>query len=198
MIAERRLPANGDWLTPRWMWPGLAGALVAGAVYLHVQGRPWWCACGELWLWSDDVHSPHNSQHLFDPYAFTHVLHGLIFYGAAAWMLPRWTFPQRLCVATLVEIGWELLENTQFIIERYRATNIAQGYEGDSIANVGGDVLAAVAGAFFARRFGARASIILFLVVELVLLARIRDGLVLNIIMLIYPTDALNAWQTAN
>jgi hypothetical protein len=195
MIADSRLPARDGWFAPRWMWPGLVLALVAGAVYLHVQGRPWWCGCGEPWLWAGDVKSRHNSQHLFDPYSISHISHGLIFYGLAAWALPRLTFPQRLCVATLAEIGWELLENTQFIIERFRATNIAQGYEGDSIANVLGDTVAAVAGVFFARRFSVKASIALFIVTELLLLVWIRDGLTLSIIMLVYPIEALNQWQ---
>src|SRR5947209_7050197 len=102
---------------------------------LRRQGRRWWCACGQPNLWSGDAWGPHNSQHLFDPYSLTHVQHGLIFCGLLAWAWPRMSLAWRLFVAVLVEASWEVVENSQFVIERYRSATAAQGYQGDTVAN---------------------------------------------------------------
>lgn len=155
----------------------------------------WWCACGYLWLWAGDAWSADNSQHLFDPYTFTHLLHGIILYGLLAWGLPRLTHPWRLSVAVSIEALWEVFENSTFIIERYRAATISLGYQGDTIVNSLGDILVCGIGYVLARRLGFRGSLALFVLVELVLLIWIRDSLLLNIVMLVHPIDAIKAWQ---
>src|SRR4051812_31585254 len=123
---------NVTHLPSRRRWPCLALALIfiGTAALLRSQGRLWWCACGSLDLWSGDPNGPHNSQHLLDPYSFTHVLHGVVFCGLLAWAVPRLAPAWRLVVATLIEAGWELFENSAFVINRYRTATAAVGYEG--------------------------------------------------------------------
>ncbi len=159
------------------------------------EGRSWWCACGTPNLWAGDIWSAHCSQHLVDPYTFSHILHGVIFFWVLAWAGRRWSLTWRLALATVVEAGWEVLENSQFVIGRYREATIALGYEGDSIINSMGDVLSCALGFYLARWLGWRLSIVVFLTTELVLLFCIRDNLTLNVLMLLCPIDAVRQWQ---
>lgn len=185
---------------PQWrnyLWPsvGVVVVMAAAAYQLYRQGRLWWCACGYFWLWSGDAWSADNSQHLFDPYTFTHVLHGIVLYWLLAWGLPRVSPPWRLWLAVSMEALWEVFENSTFIIERYRTATISLGYQGDTIVNSLGDILVCGIGYVLARRLGFRNSLALFVAIEVVLLIWIRDSLLLNIVMLIHPIDAIKAWQ---
>jgi hypothetical protein len=109
--------------------------LVIAVVYLRWQGRVWWCQQGDLWPISIKVNSPHNSQHLFDAYSLSHVLHGILFFGALWLLRRRLSLPVRAAIAATIEIGWEMLENSPVIINRYRTATMANGYTGDSILN---------------------------------------------------------------
>jgi hypothetical protein len=179
------------------LWAGLsiAGILAITVLQLHRQGRIVWCACGHANLWAGDIWSAHNSQHLFDPYSFTHILHGMIFCGLLAWLWPSLRLAWRLTFTVFIEALWEILENSQFIIQRYREATIGLGYEGDSIINSLGDILCCVAGFALARYLGWRRSAVFFVVTELVLLFWIRDNLTLNVLMLSFPIDAIKQWQ---
>ena len=179
------------------LWPWLAiFAVVTVTIYrLHNQGRLWWCSCGQIRLWAGDIWSSDNSQHLFDPYSFTHLLHGFVFYWLLAWSLPRLSPLWRLWLALSIEAVWEMIENSNSIIQRYRDTTLALGYQGDTIINAMGDLLMCGLGVALARRLGFWRTLMLFILTELVLLVWIRDGLLLNIIMLIYPIEAVKAWQ---
>lgn len=179
------------------MWPGFALLLIAVAVALQLrnQGRLWFCACGKVYLWSGDVWSANNSQHISDPYSFTHMLHGLVICGVLAWLIPKVSWSWRLCLAVLIEALWEIIENTELVINRYRGETAALGYEGDTVVNSLGDVLFFALGFLLARKLGFRLSLALFVITEIVLLIWIRDGLILNIIMLLYPVEAIKAWQ---
>jgi hypothetical protein len=168
-------------------------ALMMG--YLRSQGRPWWCTCGSLALWSGDIWSSHNSQHLFDPYSFTHVLHGLLFFGLLQWLCPRLPLGWRLCIAVIIEAGWEALENSKFVINRYRTATISLDYFGDAVLNSVGDILSCIFGFFLARFLGFWQSVIFFILVEALLVASIRDSLLLSVIMLVHPFDAIKEWQ---
>jgi hypothetical protein len=181
----------------RKFWPCLAIIMVvAAAVYqLHRQGRMWLCSCGRFALWIGDIWSPENSQQFLDPYSFTHVLHGFIFYGLLAWLIPRVSSLWRLWLAVSFEALWEVVENTDRIIERYRGVTAAIGYHGDTIVNSLGDILSFGVGFMLARHLGFRRSVTVFVVTEVVLLGWIRDSLTLNVIMLIYPIEAIRAWQ---
>lgn len=162
---------------------------------LRLEGRRWWCARGDLALWSSDAWGPHNSQHLLDPYSFTHVLHGLVFWWAlrplAGTIAARW----RVVLGLGLEAVWEVLENAPGVIERYRTATAAVGYAGDSVANVLGDLATCALGLGLAARLGWRWSAAIFVATELVLLVWIRDGLVLNVLMLVAPSDAVLRWQ---
>ncbi|MBI3987854.1 MAG: DUF2585 family protein [Lentisphaerae bacterium] len=184
--------------------PWLAIVVILGflAIQLDRQGRIAWCACGRWFPWDGDIWSAHNSQHLFDPYSFTHILHGVLLCGVIAWSLPRLSRSWRglpllwqLVVAIGAEAAWEALENSRFIIQRYRTATIGIGYEGDSIANSMADVLCCALGFLIARRLGLRWSIVFFVAVEVGLLVCVRDNLTLNVLMLIHPVDAIKAWQ---
>jgi hypothetical protein len=181
--------------TRPWAWLALAAFLLCGTYYLQAQGRRWRCACGQYYLWSGEVHSQHNSQHLADPYSFTHVLHGVIFYWLLLWVLPRLNWTARFQIATVTETLWELLENSEFVMDRYRSTTIALGYEGDSITNTFSDIVFCAVGFWLARILGWKGSLILCAVTELILILWIRDSLFLSALMLLHPFDAINAWQ---
>ncbi|RIK83395.1 MAG: hypothetical protein DCC67_05995 [Planctomycetota bacterium] len=164
---------------------------------IRLEGRIWFCKCGELLFVVADAWSPHTSQHLFDPYSLSHVQHGLIFYGALRWLWPRATWQTRLVIATALEAGWEILENSPPVINRYREATAALGYEGDSVVNALGDLLSCVLGFALASKLGLRGSVAVLLAIEVGMLVRIRDSLLLNILMLFYPLDAVRHWQMA-
>jgi hypothetical protein len=177
-------------------WLVIAAMLVATTVALRSEGRRWWCECGHPWPWITDVWSSHCSQHLLDPYSLTHVSHGLIFWTVLALMARRVPVPWRLCIAVALASAWEVVENSSFIIDRYREETMSQDYLGDSVANSLGDILSCVAGFFAARWLGWRWTVALFLTTELALLGLIRDNLTLNVIMLVWPIKAIKAWQS--
>jgi hypothetical protein len=175
----------------------IAGVLfLAATMYqLHNQGRIWWCACSRFSLWEGDIWSSHCSQHLLDPYSFTHVLHGIVFCWVVSLVFPQVTLAWRFWIVTCIEALWEVIENTQFVIHRYREVTIGIGYEGDSIINSMGDIWCCALGFLLAQYLGFRRSLIFFVVVEILLLIFIRDNLTLNVLMLLYPIDAIKIWQ---
>jgi len=170
---------------------------VAVAVVERFMGRALWGTQGIPGMWSGDIWSEHNSQFLFDPYTFTHVSHGMLLYTIAG-LLP-WKSSARTTVlyAAAVEGLWEIYENTDFVIQRYRTETISLNYFGDSIVNSMGDILACVAGFIIAGRLKNAQRIALIVCLELILLAWTRDNLTLNILMLIHPSAAIRAWQVA-
>ena len=183
-------------LKENWPYLAVAAVLVITAFVLRSQGRLWSCSCGRILLWSGNIWSSDNSQHLFDPYSFTHLLHGFAFCWLLTWCAPRLAPVWRFSLAVIVESLWEVVENSDFVIRRYREATMALGYEGDTIINSLGDILLCAAGFAFAQQIGFRRSLAIFAVTEAVLLLWIRDSLILNIVMLIYPIDAIRTWQT--
>jgi len=181
----------------RRLWPvlAIAAVLATAVVLLRSQGRLWICACGQVYVWVSNVWSSDNSQHLFDPYSFSHVLHGIVFFWALIWLAPRLPMLWRLWLGLLVEALWEVFENSEFVIQRYREATASLGYQGDTIVNSMGDILACAVGFWLACRLGWRWSLAFFIITEVVMLLWIRDSLILNIIMLIYPIEAIKIWQ---
>jgi hypothetical protein len=169
--------------------------LVATAAWLRFQGQPWWCACGGWNLSSWQVWSSHNSQHLVDPYSFSHVLHGLLFYALLC-RLPL-SRGARFALALGIEAGWEVLENSEFIIRRYREATMSLDYFGDSVVNTLGDILFCALGYGVAARIPVRVSVALFVATELAMIATIRDSLLLNVLMLVWPLESVKHWQMA-
>jgi hypothetical protein len=186
-------PANGPILRGAWLCVG--GIALLSVLALRIEGRLWWCACRTPTPFSTRVASSHNSQHLLDPYSFSHLLHGIIFYWALRLLLPRARVATLLLIALLIEAGWEVLENSPIIIARYRAATASLGYSGDTIVNSVGDILSCLLGFFLAQRVGWKWSIALFIAIELIMLGLIRDNLTLNVIMLLWPIEAIKQWQ---
>lgn len=163
---------------------------------LYRQGRIWWCKLGDYAVYVNQAwNSSHTSQHFLDPYTLTHILHGVLFFWLASLIFPKLSAAWRFLIAVAAESAWEVLENTNYIIEKYRENTASLDYFGDSILNSVGDLAACAAGFWIALRLGWWKSIVFFLAVEITLLLWIRDGLLLNILMLIYPLDAVKQWQ---
>lgn len=175
---------------------GVLLMLLAGAFALRAMGRVWWCREGDLAVWSWNIWTPHNSQHVVDPYTATHVLHGIALYGLL-WLLLRKVLSaaDRGLVAVALEVGWEILENTNAVIEHYRETTISLNYYGDSVINSIGDTLAFAGGYVLAASIPVWASVLGFVVTDALLLAWIHDSLLLNVLMLVHPIDAIKNWQ---
>jgi hypothetical protein len=179
-----------------WRHAAVAAAIVAAmAVALSLMGHPAICKCGYVKLWHGVPLSSENSQHISDWYTFSHVIHGFGFY-ALAWLVARkQPLGVRLIAAVVLECGWEVFENTDFVINRYREVTISLDYYGDSVLNSVMDVAAMVLGFFVAARLPVWGTIVLTLAFEAFVGYSIRDNLLLNIIMLIYPLDVIKRWQ---
>jgi hypothetical protein len=180
-------------LRPTLLWSVALILLIA--VVLLAMGREPICKCGYIMLWNGVVMSSDNSQHITDWYTPSHIIHGFIFYGLSYLIVPRWSIAARLAAAVAVEGTWEIFENTDFIINRYREATISLDYYGDSVLNSVCDVLAMVAGFYAASRLPVWATVSLAVFFELFTGVMIRDNLTLNIIMLLWPLDAIKAWQ---
>ncbi|HYE14742.1 MAG TPA: DUF2585 family protein [Pyrinomonadaceae bacterium] len=181
---------------PFWLWAaGLVGVMAAAAALLRWQGRLWACACGYVLAWSGDAWGSDNSQHLSDPYTLTHVLHGFALCGLLAWAAPRLAVRWRLLAAVAAEAAWEVIENSDFVIRRYREATLALGYTGDTVINSLGDIIACGLGFLLALRLGLWRTLAAFAATEILLLVWIRDGLLLNVLMLLFPLESVKQWQ---
>jgi hypothetical protein len=179
---------------PRYRYFALVIVAVTALILLWM-GRPPICTCGEVKWWVGTVQGPDNSQHLADWYTPSHIIHGLLFY-MIGWLFLRGNpAGDRLIAAVLIEAAWEVLENSQWIIDRYREATMALGYNGDSVINSIADIGWMTLGFAIARRLPVWTSVLLAVSFELLTLAVIRDNLTLNVLMLIAPVDAIRSWQ---
>ena len=167
------------------------------AIILLIMGRVPWCECGSIKLWYGAVMTSENSQHLMDWYTPSHLLHGFIFYAVLWLFARRMNVGWRLLIATIVEASWEIVENTNAVIERYRAVTISLDYYGDSVVNSVADIFAMLFGFWLARALPVWLSVVIVIGFEVLTAWLIRDGLALNVIMLLYPLDAVRDWQGA-
>jgi len=168
--------------------------MAATGATLLAMGRPPICTCGHVALWHGAIDSG-NSQHLFDWYSPSHVIHGFLFYGAGWLLLRRLPLRFRLLIAVVIEAGWELIENSPMVIDRYRTATMALGYVGDSVLNSLSDISCMMIGFALARKLPVRVTLLLAVAMELLTLAVIRDNLTLNVLMLLWPIDAIREWQ---
>ena len=168
---------------------------IAAAIEL-AMGRHSICTCGTIELWVGLRDSPKTSQMLADWYSLSHIVHGLLFYAALWLLFRRWPVERRFLTALLIEATWEVIENTPFVIDRYRETAAALGYNGDSVINSISDMLMMCVGFVAARKLPVWASLMLLVALDVAPLFVIRDNLTLNIWNLIAPNPAIQAWQT--
>jgi hypothetical protein len=190
------IPAVTASAMPGWRAWAIALSIVAAAgAALHALGRPPICTCGTIDLWHGGVSSAGNSQHLTDWYSPIHLLNGLVLYMVLRLVVPNAGIGPRFVAATLAEAGWEVLENTSAMIDRYRETTISLGYYGDSMINSASDIVMTSLGFLIAARAPVWLSVVLFVAAELVVGLAIRDGLILNVAMLLWPLEAILTWQ---
>lgn len=196
LIGLRRLYVKGHGRRAAPADVAIMTAIVCLAGFLELEmGRTPTYKYGPVRFWSGDIHSNQNSQQVADPYTFTHFTHGAVFYGLTRAALRSLPLGLRAIVTLTAESAWEVFENTDMVIARYRATTISLGYYGDSVVNSVADILACVVGFVLAWRLPAPVTVLWIILVEVILALWIRDNLTLNIIMLLYPVGAVQTWQ---
>ncbi len=162
----------------------------------YSSGRSVFGPDGRFGWWDGNIWGSENSQRVADAYSFSHIIHGILFY-AFFWLIARrLPLKYKFLWALLLEWGWELLENSPIIINRYREATIAQWYVGDSILNSVCDIGMVIIGFIIARMSKVWMSILIIIVFEVGCLFWIRDNLTLNVLQLVYPIESVKLWQS--
>ncbi|MFB6345120.1 MAG: DUF2585 family protein [bacterium] len=167
------------------------------ALILFLMDRPLYCTCGYVKLWQPDVFHPQVSQHLTDWYTFTHLAHGFLLYFLLTWLIPDVPAGTKLLLVIALEGSWEIIENTEYVIEYYRNNTMAVKYFGDTILNSLSDTLAMALAFSYARYFSVRTTALTWVGVEVLTIYMIRDSFLLNVLMFVYPIEAIKTWQMA-
>jgi hypothetical protein len=196
-MSDRPVTLAADTRATRFWLAAAAAFLIVQIVTLALMGRIPICECGYVKLFEPGVNTAGNSQHISDWYTPSHIIHGFLFYWLAIVVLPRASFGARLTLAVVIEAAWELLENSPIIIDRYRTATMAIGYQGDSILNSAMDTVAMVLGFLFAARAPVWLTVAIAIGFEILTAIIIRDNLTLNVLMLVWPVEAVKAWQAA-
>lgn len=194
-MAEQSRLFNFETRRDRLPWLLMLGVMAVVVVAENVEGRVWWCQAGDYWPWAWDIWSRHNSQHLIDPYSFTHILHGVLEFWLLGLIFKKVPVVWRLLMAVMIEGSWEIAENSSYVINRYREATISLDYFGDSIINSISDIVCCATGFVIAYKLRFWRSLFLFVATEIILVVWIRDSLIINLIMLIHPIEAIKHWQ---
>lgn len=194
-MSETLVNEKESWTADKRPYYAVAVLIAVAVVILRLQGRVWWCQAGDLSPWSWEIWSTHNSQHIIDPYSFTHILHGVVEFWLIGLLLPRLALAWRFFIAVFIESTWEVVENTSYVIQRYREATMSLDYFGDSVINSAADILCCALGFWIAWKLRFWKSLGLFVLTELILILTIRDSLIINVIMLLWPIEAIKAWQ---
>ena len=189
---------NNQYMKRYWLVVAACLIIFVFAAFIELKmGRLFLGTDGKFGWWESDIWSNEQSQRFADPYSFSHILHGLLFY-LILWLVARkMPLRYRFLMAVILETVWEVLENSPLIINRYRAVTISIGYVGDSVLNSLSDIVMMIVGFLMAVRMRVWTSVALFIFIEVGMLIWVRDNLTLNIIMLIYPITAIKIWQSA-
>ncbi len=194
-LAAVSFPGNSILASREFMtWTAVAFVILATIGWLAVNGSVWWSAANAS-VWSSEVWSRSNSQHPLDPYTLTHMLHGVVCFWAINLLSKRLPLSRQFFLTILLACGWELLENSPFVIERYRVVTAASDYVGDALINSITDIAACCVGFYLTSKFRIAASVAFFVLVEIAMLFWVRDNLLLNVVMLFYPIDTIRQWQ---
>jgi hypothetical protein len=194
-VIEKLLNEQESWTADKRPYYAIAVLIAVAVVILRLQGRVWWCQAGDYAPWSWEVWSAHNSQHFIDAYSFTHILHGVLEFWLIGLLLPRLSLAWRFFIAVFIESTWEMVENTSYVIQRYREATMSLDYFGDSVINSAADIFCCALGFWIAWKLRFWKSLVLFILTELILIFTIRDSLVINVIMLLWPIEAIKSWQ---
>lgn len=176
----------------------LAILLILTVIQLRFQERLWICSSGNILFWVSDTWSSDNSQHFLDPYSFSHFQHGLVFFGLLYFFRKKTSITWLFVIAIGIEASWEILENSKMVIDRYREATAALGYSGDTILNSFGDLVSCGLGFIVASFLKSWQSWLLFFLIEIIMILTIKDSLVLNVIMLLYPLEGIKEWQLSS
>lgn len=168
------------------------GIIALQAAILLAMGQPAVDPDGAGGIWGT---ASSTSRLLFDWYTASHVVHGFLIYGLLWLVLRRWSVDARGLVAIVIEAAWEVIENTPWVIDRYRDVTVSGDYVGDTVLNSVFDLWAMLVGFWLAARLPVWLSVALVVALELGALLVIRDNLALNVLMLLYPVDAVRIWQ---
>lgn len=171
----------------------LAAVLIG--VTLYIWGQPLICTCGYIKLWVGSVFSSGNSQHIADWYSLSHIVHGMLIVLIGRLFLPKLSFQVLLIIAIVTGAAWEIVEHTDWVLNKFRAATLYQGYRGDSVINAVADYLWMLGGFFFAHAVRTLWIVVVIIAMEIVAALVARDCLTLTTLMVLYPIDAVEQWQ---
>ena len=194
-MVEKLSTEQESWTADKKPYYAVTVLIAIAIVVLRLQGRVWWCQAGDYAPWSWEIWSTHNSQHFIDAYSFTHVLHGVVEFWLIGLVFTRLPLAWRFFIAVFIESTWEVVENTSYVIQRYREATMSLDYFGDSVINSVADIFCCALGFWIAWKLRFWKSLALFVLTELVLILTIRDSLIINVIMLLWPIEAIKQCQ---
>jgi hypothetical protein len=172
-----------------------AGIVGLSAILLAAMGRPFACPCGEVLPWYGAAGGRGNSQHLADWYSLLHLTHGalnwLVFYLTSR----HWPYGWLVVMGVLMAAGWEIAENTPWVIDSFGPAPSGATYQGDSILNSLSDLLFATAGYVAAMHLDWKRIAALVIAIELLVGVAVRDGILLGSLGMVAPVPAITEWQ---